>query len=96
LLAISGLAKPLRYCGENSIVIYLAFFLPMAASRTMLLKTGWIADLGTLSAVVTLAGVLGALAMFWAVRWAGLPFLFERPRQFWIAPRKQVTLQPAE
>jgi len=96
LLAQAHWLNFLRYCGKHSIVIYLAFFLPMAASRTMLLKTGWIADLGTLSAVVTLAGVLGALAMFWAVRWAGLPFLFERPRQFWIGPRKQVTLQPAE
>jgi uncharacterized membrane protein YcfT len=96
LLAMSDLAKPLRYCGQNSIVIYLAFFLPMAASRTVLLKTGWIADIGTVSAMVTLAGVLGALALFWATRWAGLRFLFERPRLFWIAPRKRVTLQPAE
>jgi uncharacterized membrane protein YcfT len=30
---------PLRYCGRNSIVIYLAFFLPMAR-RALLLKTG--------------------------------------------------------
>ena len=33
LMAKSDLFKPLRYCGQNSIVIYLAFFLPMAASR---------------------------------------------------------------
>ena len=37
----------LRYCGEHSIVIYLAFFLPMATTRTLLLKTGLIADIGT-------------------------------------------------
>ena len=36
----------LRYCGEHSIVIYLAFFLPMAATRTLLLKTGVIPDIG--------------------------------------------------
>ena len=30
----------LRFCGEHSIVIYLAFFLPMAATRTLLLQTG--------------------------------------------------------
>ena len=35
-----------RYCGEHSIVIYLAFFLPMAATRTLLLKTGLVADVG--------------------------------------------------
>ena len=34
----------LRYCGEHSIVIYLAFFLPMATTRTLLLQTGWIHD----------------------------------------------------
>jgi uncharacterized membrane protein YcfT len=96
LMAKSDLFKPLRYCGRNSIVIYLAFFLPMAASRTLLLKSGWIADLGAVSALVTLAGVLGALAMFWAVRGTPLGFLFVRPERFWIAPKPRPALQPAE
>ena len=65
--------------GENSIVIYLAFFLPMAATRTVLLKTGIIPDLGTIALMVTAAGVIGALALFWAVRGTPLRFLFERP-----------------
>src|SRR5262249_44613353 len=30
----------LRYAGENSLVVYLAFFLPMAATRTALLRSG--------------------------------------------------------
>ena len=47
----------LRYCGEHSIVIYLAFFLPMAATRTLLLHTGLIHDIGTISLIVTIAGV---------------------------------------
>ena len=34
LMARSDVFQPLRYCGQNSIVIYLAFFLPMAATRT--------------------------------------------------------------
>jgi len=85
LLAQTDIAKPLRYCGRNSIVIYLAFFLPMAATRTLLLKTGWIADIGTVSAIVTLMGVVGALAWFWAVRRTFLRFLFERPHRFRIA-----------
>ena len=46
----------LRYCGEHSIVIYLAFFLPMAVTRTLLLKTGVITDIGTISLIVTVAG----------------------------------------
>jgi uncharacterized membrane protein YcfT len=95
LMAASDLAKPLRYCGRNSIVIYLAFFLPMAASRALLLKTGWIADVGTISALVTVAGVLGALMMFWAARAIRLTFLFERPALFWLAPKGKLALQPA-
>jgi hypothetical protein len=96
LMAKSDLFKPLRYCGRNSIVIYLAFFLPMAASRTLLVKTGWIADVGTICAVVTLCGVLGSLAMFWTVRWTPLAFLFERPARFWLTPKPRLMLQPAE
>src|SRR5262249_25457004 len=46
LMATVALLKPLRYCGQNSIVIYLAFFLPMAASRALLIKLGWISDVG--------------------------------------------------
>jgi hypothetical protein len=68
----------------------------MALSRTLLLKTGWIADVGTVSALVTLAGVTGALLWFWAVRHTALRFLFERPERFWIAPRKPFMLQPAQ
>ncbi len=94
----------LRYFGEHSIVIYLAFFLPMATSRNILLKTGWIPDVGTMSAVVTFIGVTGAVAIWWACRNTKLNFLFERPDAFWIAPRnltaktadKATRLQPAE
>ena len=95
ILAQSRVFEPLRYCGEHSIVIYLAFFLGMAASRSVLLKSGWITDIGTISAIVTLAGIAGALVLFWAVRRTPLRFLFERPDRFWIAPRKPLVLQPA-
>ncbi len=98
LLAQVHLFKPLRYCGQNSIVIYLAFFLGMAASRTVLLKYGWITDIGTVSAIVTFAGLFGALMLYWVVRRTPLWFLFERPQAFWIAPKepkKLPKLQPA-
>ena len=78
----------LRYCGEHSIVIYLAFFLPMAATRTLLLKFGLIHDIGTISLLVTIAGIVGALAIWWMSRGTWANFLFERPAAFWIAPRK--------
>jgi len=102
LLALYDVFKPLRYCGRNSIVVYLAFFLPMAATRTVLLKTGVITDIGTISVLVTAAGVIGALLMFWAVRGTFLKFLFERPAMFWLVPDKakttkpQLVMQPAE
>jgi uncharacterized membrane protein YcfT len=96
LLAKTDIAKPLRYCGRNSIVIYLGFFLPMAATRTVLLKTGWVADIGTVSAIVTLMGVIGALAWFWAVRRTFLRFLFERPHRFRIGAGTPLILQPAQ
>ena len=51
----------------------------MAVTRTVLLKTGIITDLGTISLIVTTAGVIGALVWYWAVRWTPFRFLFERP-----------------
>ena len=102
LLAMHDVFKPLRYCGRNSIVVYLAFFLPMAASRAVLLKTGVITDIGTISVLVTASGVIGALLMFWAVRFTPLKFLFERPAMFWLTPKPapkvepKLAMQPAE
>jgi uncharacterized membrane protein YcfT len=86
----------LRYCGEHSIVIYLAFFLPMAVTRTLLLKTGLITDIGTISLIVTVAGVVGAVAIWRLALALRADFLFERPGAFWIAPKKAApALQPA-
>jgi uncharacterized membrane protein YcfT len=97
LLARAHWLTFLRFCGEHSIMIYLAFFLPMATTRTLLLRTGWIADIGTISLIVTVMGVVGALAIWRIALAAGATFLFERPAAFWIAPKKsRATLQAAE
>jgi uncharacterized membrane protein YcfT len=100
LMAESDLFRPLRYCGRNSIVIYLAFFLPMAAARTGLpmlaAKAGIALDPGTLALLVTLCGVVGALAWYWAVRWTPFRFLFERPALLRLKPAPRRSLQPAE
>ncbi|HUR43764.1 MAG TPA: acyltransferase family protein [Aestuariivirga sp.] len=79
LLSKTKFAEPIRYCGENSIVIYLAFFLFMASARTLLLKTGWVADLALVSFLVTAAGVIGPVLLFWAARNTWASFLFRRP-----------------
>jgi uncharacterized membrane protein YcfT len=97
LLARAHWLTFLRFCGEHSIVLYLAFFLPMATTRTLLLRTGWIADIGTISLIVTVVGVVGALAIWRIALAVGATFLFERPAAFWIAPKKsRTTLQAAE
>jgi uncharacterized membrane protein YcfT len=97
LLARASWLNFLRFCGAHSIVIYLAFFLPMAATRTWLLRSGLIPDIGTISLIVTIAGVVGALAIWRIALSCGATFLFERPARFWIAPPKPARgLQPAE
>src|SRR5437660_5640850 len=88
LLARAHWLDFLRYCGEHSIVIYLAFFLPMAATRTLLLRIGLIHDIGAISLVVTLAGVAGALVLWRSALAVGADFLFERPAAFGIAPKE--------
>jgi uncharacterized membrane protein YcfT len=78
LLSTTGVAKPLRYAGQNSIVVYLAFFLPMAATRTALLKFAGL-DLGIVSLIVTAVAVIAPLVFFEAVKNTRLSFLFRRP-----------------
>jgi uncharacterized membrane protein YcfT len=96
LIAQARLFDGLRYCGQNSIVIYLAFFLPMAATRTLLIHTHVISDVGTIAALTTIAGIIGALVWFWAARGTRLRFLFERPDWARLKPARLTALQPAE
>jgi len=97
LLARAHWLDFLRFCGEHSIVIYLAFFLPMAATRTLLLHSGIASDIGAVSLIVTIVGVAGSLLIWQAALRLRANFLFERPDTFWIAPRKAApALQAAE
>lgn len=69
-----------RFLGENSIVVYLSFFVFMAASRIMALRV--VPELGPdiISLGVTLAGITGPVLLFFAVRNTRARFLFKRPR----------------
>ena len=96
LLSQRDWCSPLRYLGANSIVVYLAFFFGMAASRVILLKTGIITDIGTISLLVTAAGITGALVLFWLVRNTPFRFLFVRPEWAKIERKRAPVLQPAE
>jgi uncharacterized membrane protein YcfT len=97
MLAKHDALPALRYCGRHSIVIYLAFFLPMVIARTGLLHGGWIADVGTVSVLVTAAGVMGALTIYWLARGTPLRFLFVRPASLELKSRPPApVMQPAE
>ena len=96
LLEKFHLLNALRFAGEHSIAVYLAFFLPMAATRTLLLKSGFIHDLGTVSLIVTAMGVVLPLLLYVLVRGTRLSFLFERPQAFRVETPRRPVLQPAE
>jgi len=86
LLSTADVAKPLRYAGQNSIVIYLAFFLPMAATRVALLKFAPNLDLGIVALIVTTVAVITPLLLHEAVKDTRLRFLFRRPDWARFAP----------
>lgn len=77
LPALEGLA----WIGRHSLIIYLAFFLPMAVMRTVLVSTGIVTDVGLVSLLTTIAALAGPVIAYQATRITGLGrFLFERPR----------------
>ena len=78
-LAKTGRANAIRYCGENSIVIYLSFSLFMAPARILLLKFAPNLDLGVISLVTTACGVIGAISLYWVTDRTLFSFLFTRP-----------------
>jgi uncharacterized membrane protein YcfT len=82
LLARLRLLGFLRGLGARSIVIYLAFFLPMAAARVLLLESGLIPDPGILSLIVTAVAILIPLLMNRLARGSLFAFLFARPAIF--------------
>jgi uncharacterized membrane protein YcfT len=100
LIAGGRVAEPLRYAGERSIVVYLAFFLPMVVTRLVLLKTGVITDIGWIALIVTVVGVVAPLVFHMIVMKTGWgTFLFVRPKAFHIdrpQERGDRRLQPAE
>ena len=79
LLSKFKFAAGLRYCGQNSIVIYLAFFLFMAGTRAVLLRYAPGLNLSLMALSTTTVGVVGPLLLFWVTRKTKLSFLFKRP-----------------
>lgn len=88
LLSRLDAARFIRYAGRNSIVLYVSFVLPMAATRIILVKTGIIEDVGLVSLIVTAVAVAVPLMVYAAVCNTPLRFLYERPEHFKIERRK--------
>ncbi len=79
LIAETIVGRAFAYAGARTLAIYLAFFLPMAALRIVLLKTGIITDVGTISALVTVFAYTTPLIALVIAQRIGLSFLFVRP-----------------
>ncbi|GLQ57395.1 acyltransferase family protein [Devosia nitrariae] len=70
----------LRWLGSKSIVVYLAFALPMAVTREVLVRLGLVSDTSLLSVVVMASAVISPLVLYWLIQRTGWGrFLFERP-----------------
>lgn len=69
----------IRFCGANSIVLYISFTIPMAFTRVILLKLGLITDTGVASLVVWLVALISPLIVYMVLRHTPLRLLYERP-----------------
>jgi len=78
MLARYRFGRFIGYCGQNTILIFLSYFVFMAGTRVVLLKTGALNDPGTISLLVTAAGVVGPLIAFRLVEKTPLVYLYRR------------------
>ena len=75
-----SVAKFLRFCGRNSIVLYLSFTIPMAITRLVLAKLNIIQDVGLVSLIVWLTALTTPLLIFAILRHTPLRYLYQRPK----------------
>lgn len=70
----------LRWLGAHSIVVYLSFSIPMAASRVLLLRLNLVENINILSTIVYAIALVSPLVLYWFIQKTGFgKFLFERP-----------------
>ena len=70
----------LRWLGEHSIVVYLSFSIPMAASRLLIVDSGLSDDVSVVSVAVMAIALAAPLVLLWLINKTGYGrFLFERP-----------------
>ena len=74
----------IRYCGQNSLIIYLAFFLTVTPLKFVVVK--YRLDVGWSSLILTAISVVFPLILYQLVRGTRFSFLFERPNAFRLGP----------
>lgn len=79
LLATQRWTPWLRYCGANSIVIYLSFFLPMKVGIKFFSNIDPWLDVGTICLLITAAAVSLPLLFHWLIKDTRASFLYRRP-----------------
>jgi uncharacterized membrane protein YcfT len=90
----------LRWMGSKSLVVYVAFVLPMGIARTVLIKLG-IDEPTVLSLAIMAISIISPLVLYWLVQRTGFgKFLFERPSWAHLPgtsrPRGDAVATPAE
>jgi uncharacterized membrane protein YcfT len=93
LLADGSWLQAVRIIGRNTLPVYVAFTIPMAITRTVLLKSGVIPDIGTVSLLVTIVALIVPLVLAWLVRGTWFAFLFERPEWCRLTPSLKLAPQ---
>jgi uncharacterized membrane protein YcfT len=70
----------LRWLGEHSLVVYVAFTIPMSIFRGAALASGLLTDTGWLSLAVLLVSIVSPVVLYLVIKRIGFGmFLFERP-----------------
>tara|TARA_R110000868_G_scaffold167895_8_gene402416 strand:- start:3057 stop:4091 length:1035 start_codon:yes stop_codon:yes gene_type:complete len=96
IAASHGLAKPLAYVGSRSLYVFLAFFLPMAVTRTIMIRLG-VTEGDVITLVTALLAVSMPLVAYAVLKNTPLVFFFERPAAMKLAPAAKLpaSVQPA-
>ncbi len=95
LLSMTKFAGFLRYCGKNSIVIYLTFFFPMTLLERFLASKQIIPDVGWACFVIMAISAVLPLLFHLAIKRTPLIALYVRPEWAKLRPRKKAALAEA-
>ncbi len=88
LLSKFNFGKFVGYCGQNSILIFLSYFIFMAGTRIVLLKLDIINDPGLVALIVTAVAVVGPLIAFQIVKNTPLVYMYRRHPAFRLTQTK--------